>query len=192
MPDFIKEYISNERRIWKNISQTLSLREKLLSTALLSIASNFFVYCGLVECMSSLIQRFGYQSTDPSGAKAFVISLVTAGLMVGSSLASTVSLDQERVDMVLDASKNADRYYRVIQQPDGPTKARHYAEAFQDASLNYLMANDLACRFAIILAILKVSYGGVVWKLTGNVSTTLGLFLIHSLSIIVFEKDSKE
>ncbi|MEW5314206.1 MAG: hypothetical protein WDW38_005720 [Sanguina aurantia] len=97
-----------------------------------------------------------------------VTALMFTALMAAVGRAFELGVSPEEFEVVETASSNADRYYRVML--NGPAEASRAAIAFRAVAQAWAESKAEACTIGAAITFVDVSYFGVLWYLTDDLT----------------------
>lgn len=183
MPSYIQEFKKRKKQNLDFILKSFNLSDALLLNVLLTFSWTLFLYPGVIGSLTAVGQLI-FKHWDGVGEQnlAFEVAVFFVSGIFGFLCANQISLYENDVNTLKDAAKNSGRYYQLTMPSNtDPQKAQRYANAFQKASDKYLSDNLVACGIEASLKVLECCYGSFLWKLTGDISTTLCFFICLSL-----------
>lgn len=126
--------------------------------------------------IAKLLEMYGdLAGVDLPAFLPHVLALMVVSSIAGVGKVAETSVSLEEYEVVRDAVDNADRYYRLMamNRDSTPADAERAANAFRAVALTWMARNQVAVRFAAALGALEVIYLGVLWQVTGDLSSPL-------------------
>lgn len=123
---------------------------------------------------------------DLGDQAAIILPAVFSSMLAGAFIASELTVNRRELRAIRTAMDNSERYFRFSiaatagATPLQPFEPRRASEAFRIVALVWVLMRKKVAQLAYVLTALNVTYFGMIWQSTGDLTTPAVCALLHN------------